>query len=56
MSLHLSCKKCGKFLGGIWPDETKSYEWNKENIFDPFFTANAKALCDNFKECPYGSD
>lgn len=50
MSLHWDCEKCGKYLGGIWPDETKDYEWNKENVYDPFFK---QPNCEQGSECPH---
>ena len=53
MSLHRDCEKCGKYLGGIWPCETESAEWNKTHIFDPFFKGSAKSACDNWETCEY---
>lgn len=48
MSLHMDCKKCGKYLGGIWP------EGLTEEEIDDFFRINAQSVCD-YKKCPYRS-
>ena len=51
MSLHITCKKCGEWLGGIWPNEGKGYDWNRDNIYKPFFMT-AAADCEE-EGCGY---
>ena len=52
MSLHWSCKKCGKHLGGIWPNENATKEEN-EKLFDGFFSATASSVCEDYDKCSW---
>lgn len=52
MSLHQSCTKCGKYLGGLALADDVPLE-EALDIYNEFFTANALNVCDEPKTCYY---
>ena len=48
MSLHITCEKCGKYLGGVAP-----VEGHEKEVFESFFKGVAESVCDDLPSCPY---
>ena len=49
MSVQLTCPKCSKFIGSIWP--TDDADW--EEIINKFSEGSAKRLCESWNKCYY---